>query len=76
MEVFGKVIEETTEKTLADASDTLKKAAESPNLSPEEEEAISRKLEETVSESTEKADEAADTFLGKIKWKLWRILGA
>ena len=36
-------------------------------LTPEQEKEIEKKLEEKVIEASEKADDAADTFLGQVK---------
>ena len=67
--------------SLKDFGDTISSAAEivfdevdktfdgldTSNLTPEQEKEIENKLEEKVYEASEKADDAADTFLGRVK---------
>ena len=59
---FGDTISSTADGVF-DEFDGL----DASKLTPEQEKEIEKKLEEKVIEASEKADDAADTFLGQVK---------
>jgi hypothetical protein len=63
---FGDTISAAAENVFDEVDKTFD-GLDTSKLTPEQEKEIENKLEEKVSAASEKADDAADTFLGKLK---------
>ena len=63
---FGDTISSTAENVFDEVDKTFD-GLDTSKLTPEQEKEIGKKLEEKVYEASETADDAADTFLGRMK---------
>ena len=63
---FGDTISSAADGVFDEVNKTFD-GLDASKLTPEQEKEIEKKLEEKVIEASEKADDAADTFLGQIK---------
>ena len=63
---FGDTISSAADGVFDEVNKTFD-GLDASKLTPEQEKEIEKKLEEKVIEASEKADDAADTFLGQVK---------
>lgn len=63
---FGDTISSAADIVFDEVNKTFN-GLDTSKLTPEQEKEIERKLEEKVTDASEKADDAADTFLGEVK---------
>ena len=63
---FGDTISSSAENVFDEVDKTFD-GLDTSKLTPEQEKEIGKKLEEKVYEASETADDAADTFLGRMK---------
>ena len=63
---FGDTISSAADGVFDEVNKTFD-GLDASKLTPEQETEIEKKLEEKVIEASEKADDAADTFLGQVK---------
>lgn len=63
---FGDTISSAADGVFDEVNKTFD-GLDASKLTPEQEKEIEKKLEERVIEASEKADDAADTFLGQVK---------
>ena len=63
---FGDTISSAADSVFDEVNKTFD-GLDTSKLTPEQEKEIEQKLQEKVYEASEKADDAADTFLGRVK---------
>lgn len=63
---FGDTISSAADSVFDEVNKTFN-GLDTSKLTPEQEKEFERKLEEKVTDASEKADDAADTFLGEVK---------